>query len=329
MLGWYEPVEVSDWAAPIVAVLKSDKTSIRICGDFRMTINPVSRLDAYPIPKIEDLFAMLTKGKWFTKIDLSHAYQQLLLDEESRKYVVINTSKGLFRYTRLPFGISSAPGIFQRVIESVLRGNPGVAVYLDDILITGNLLETVFARLDKAGLRIKRSKCEFMKTSVTYLGHKIDEKRLHPLTEKVEAVTMAPKPTSVHELKSYLGLLTYYSKFLPKMLSTLFPLYILLRKDQPWIWKQDQEKAFNDSKELLTSSSFLVHFDPALLLLLSCDASCYGVGAVLAHRMPDGTERPIGYASRTLNKAERNYSQLEKEGLSCVFGIKRFHAYLL
>ncbi len=138
MLGWYEPVEVSDWAAPIVAVLKSDKTSIRICGDFRMTINPVSRLDAYPIPKIEDLFAMLTKGKWFTKIDLSNAYQQLLLDEESRKYVVINTSKGLFRYTRLPFGISSAPGIFQRVIESVLRGIPGVAVYLDDILITGN-----------------------------------------------------------------------------------------------------------------------------------------------------------------------------------------------
>ncbi len=103
-----------------------------------MTINPVSRLDAYPIPKIEDLFAMLTKGKWFTKIDLSNAYQQLLLDEESRKYVVINTSKGLFRYTRLPFGISSAPGIFQRVIESVLRGIPGVAVYLDDILITGN-----------------------------------------------------------------------------------------------------------------------------------------------------------------------------------------------
>ncbi len=142
-------------------------------------------------------------------------------------------------------------------------------------------------------------------------------------------MTKAPKPISVHELKSYLGLLTYYSKFLPKMLSTLFPLYILLRKDQPWIWKQDQEKAFNDSKELLTSSSFLVHFDPALLLLLSCDASCYGVGAVLAHRMPDGTERPIGYASRTLNKAERNYSQLEKEGLSCVFGIKWFHAYLL
>ena len=119
-----------------------------------MTVNPVSKLDSYPIPKIEDLFAMLAKGKLFSKIDLSQAYQQLPLDEESQKFVVINTPKGLFRYTRLPFGISSAPGIFQRVIETILQGIPNVVVYLDDILITGNseddhllTLKKVFSRL--------------------------------------------------------------------------------------------------------------------------------------------------------------------------------------
>ena len=118
--GTLEPVQFSDWAAPIVVVLKSDKSSICICSDFKQTVNPVSKLDKYPIPKVEDLFATLAGGRVFSKVNLSQAYQQLLLDEESKKLMVINTQKGLFRYTRLPFGISSAPGIFQRAMESVL-----------------------------------------------------------------------------------------------------------------------------------------------------------------------------------------------------------------
>ena len=117
--GTLEPDEISEWAAPIVVVLKRDKKSVRICGDFRVTVNPVSKLDQYPIPKIEDLFACLSNGKYYSKIDLSQAYQQLLLDDNSKKYVVVNTHKGLFQFTRLPFGIFSAPGIFQRVIESI------------------------------------------------------------------------------------------------------------------------------------------------------------------------------------------------------------------
>ena len=133
-----EPVETAEWAAPIVAVLKPDKTNVRICGDFKQTVNPVSTLDKYPVPKVEDLFSTLAGDKIFSKIDLSHAYQQLPLAVESKQYVVINTQKGLFRYTRLPFDVSSAPGIFQRVMENVLQGIPNVIVYLDDILLSSS-----------------------------------------------------------------------------------------------------------------------------------------------------------------------------------------------
>ena len=164
--GTLEPVEMADWAAPIVPVVKQDRWSVQICGDFRQTVNPVAKLDQYPIPKIEDLLTTLVKGKVFTKIDLSNAYQQLSLDEASKQYMVVNTHKGLFRYTRLPFEISSAPAIFQRVIESLIQGIPGVFVYLDDILITGepeeahlSALSEVLARLEKVGLRAEVKVC--------------------------------------------------------------------------------------------------------------------------------------------------------------------------
>ena len=148
---------------------------------------------------------------------------------------MINTHKGLFQYTRLTYGISSAPGIFQRVLERVLQDIPGVVNYLDDILTTGGTeedhlrsLEEVLKRLDKAGLCVKMKKCEFMRLFVDYLGHRIDEHGLHHLPDKIKAIQGAPSPQSVQELKSYLGLLTCYGKFLPHLSSTLFPLYRLL-----------------------------------------------------------------------------------------------------
>ena len=207
-----------------------------------MTVNPVSKLDRYPIPKVSDLFAQLGKGKFFSKLDLSYAYQQVPLEEESKKYVVINTHKGLFTYTRLPFGIASAPGIFQRVIESLLQGIEGVIVYLDDILVTGiteeahlRALEEVLSRLEWAGLQVKRNK--FMKSSVTYLGHMIDVKDLHTLDEQVRAIVDAPAPNLASKLKSCLGMLSYYSKFLPNLSSILHPLYRLLKKNAQWEWR--------------------------------------------------------------------------------------------
>ena len=324
--GILEPVEFAEWASPIVAVLKKDASSIRICGDFKQTVNPVSKLDRYPIPKVEDLFATLTCGQTFSKLDLSQAYQQLSLDDLSKQYVVINTHRGLFRYTRLPYGISSAPGIFQRVMESILQGIAGVIVYIDDILVTGSSkeehnqrLEEVLSRLEKAGLRLRKDKCRFNVASVSFLGHKIDKDGLHPLEDKVQAVLKAPTPRNVNELKAFLGLISYYGKFLPNLSSTLAPLYFLLRKDTRWHWSTKEETAFSEAKKLLASPRLLVHFDPSLPLTLACDASAYGIGAVLAHQTPDGTEQPIAYASRSLSKAEQNYCQLEKEALMYIW----------
>ena len=185
--GIIEPVEYADWAAPVVAVLKSDRKSVRLCGDFRMTVNPVAKLHRHPIPRVDDLFATLQGGQKFTKLDLSQAYQQLPLHPDSRKYVVINTHKGLFQYTRLPFGISSAPGIFQKEMDNLLVAIPGVIVYLNDILVTGEnepkhlqSLEEVLSHLSQTGLRAKRSECLFIALSVSYLGHKIDAEGLQP-----------------------------------------------------------------------------------------------------------------------------------------------------
>ncbi|XP_056098696.1 uncharacterized protein K02A2.6-like [Rhinichthys klamathensis goyatoka] len=332
--GVIEPVKFSEWAAPIVPVLKADN-SVRICGDYKLTVNQVSKLEQYPIPKLEDLFEKLSGGKRFSKLDLSHAYQQVVLDETSKPYVTINTHKGLFQVNRLPFGVSSSPAIFQRMMESLVAGIPNVAVYLDDILLTGQsdqghlaTLNQVLTRLQEAGLRLKRNKCVFMEQEAEFLGHKVDAAGPHPLPHKVRAIQEAPAPTNVTELRAYLGLLNYYNRFLPHLSTLLSPLHELLRKETTWKWKGEQEHAFEESKRLMLSSDVLVHYDSQKDLILACDASPYGVGVVLSHRMPNGQERPISFLSRTLTSAELNYSQLDKEGLAVIFGIQRFHKYL-
>ena len=172
-----ENVTHSDWAAPIVTVAKRDG-SIRVCGDYKVTVNPVLDVDKYPLPRREDIFATLTGSKRFSTLDLSHAYNQLILDEESRKYVVVNTHRGLYRYTRLPFGIASAPDLFQRVMDEILQGMEKVTCYLDDILITGTSnkehlknLSEVLQRLQNHGVHLKLEKCRSMVDSVECLGH--------------------------------------------------------------------------------------------------------------------------------------------------------------
>ena len=332
--GVLKNVTFSQWAAPIVPVIK-ENGDIRICGDFKVTVNPVALPDKYPLPRVEELFAKVSGGTLFTKLDLSNAYQQLELDDQSSELCTINTHKGLYRYTRLPYGISTAPSLFQRVMDSLLADIPHACCFLDDVLVTGttdeehfNNLYKVMSRLENAGLRLRRDKCVFFAPEVTYLGYRINAEGLQPTDKKVQAIIAAPAPTSVSELKSFLGLVNYYGKFLPNLSTVLAPLHKLLRKDCPWTWGTAQQAAFETCKQKLVSADLLVHFELDKQLVVSCDASPYGVGAVLAHRELDGSERPIAYASRTLTPAERNYSQLDREGLAVVFAVKYFHQYL-
>ena len=164
-------------------------------------------------------------------------------------------------------------------------------------------LDEVLSRLEKVRLCLQKQKCSFMQTSVTYLGHCIEADGIRPVPEKVEAVWQAPQPKNAVELR-------------------------LLCHSTSWRWGSVEHQAFEASKQLLTSAQLLVHYDPELELILACDASAHGIGAVLSHRMPDGSEKLIGFVSRTLSKTEIKYSQIEKEGLSCVFGVKKFHSYL-
>ena len=218
-------------------------------------------------------------------------------------------------------------------MDSLLQGLNHVVVYLDDIVVTGSSdeehihnLGEVLSRLSNAGIHLKREKCSFFADQVEYLGHLIDKEGLHPTDAKVEAVQKAPAPSNVSKLKSFLGLLNYYSKFLPNLSSVLSPLYSLLQADKIWTWGHEEEESLvTAAKALLSSSKLLVHYDPNNPLMLSCDASSYGVGAVLSHQMQDGSEKPIGFASRTMSATEKKYSQLDKEALALMFGISKFH----
>ena len=190
-----------------------------------------------------------------------------------------------------------------------------------------NNLHEVLRCLEEHGLRVKREKCKFMQNFVDFLGHRIDAEGLHTIPDKLQAIVQAPTPKNIQQLRSFLGLLNYYGKFIPNLASVVHPLNQLLHQDTKWRWDTTCSRAFADAKKALVSSTVLTHYDPSLPLALAGDAA-YGVGAVISHVLPDGSERPIAFASRTLTSSEQNYAQLEKEALSLVFGVKKFHQYL-
>ena len=333
IIGVISKIERNEWACPIVVVPKSDKT-MRICGDYKVTVNRCIEEETYPLPNSEDLFATLAGGTLFSKLDLSHAYQQLELDENSKALLTVNTHKGLYQYNRLSYGVSSAPSIFQAVMDQILQDMPGVVCYLDDILISAKnkvehleLLDKVLTRLEKYGVRVKLAKCEFMSSEVVYLGHRVDATGIHPTDDKISAIKEAPIPQNVTELRSFLGLVNYYHKFLPNMSTRLKPLYSLLQKGIPFVWSKECNQAFINCKQDLLRSNVLVHYDCNKEIRLACDASPYGLGAVISHVI-DGHEKPIAYSSRTLTPAEKGYAQIEKEALSIIFGVTKFHKYL-
>ena len=220
-------------------------------------------------------------------------------------------------------------------MDTVLQGLPKTICYLDDILVSGatkeehiHNLEMVLQRLEQYNIRAKKEKCAFLCDAVEYLGHRIDADGLHTLSSKVKAIQDAPQPQNVQELRSFLGLLHYYGKFLPNLATLLHPLNALLKTGSKWFWSGQCSDAFNSAKKLLVTAPVLAHYDPSLPIRLAGDASDYGIGAVISHVFEDGSERPVAFTSRTLSPTERNYPQIEKEALSLIYGIQKFHQYL-
>ena len=237
--GVLKKVESSDRATPIVPVLKPDGT-VRICGDLKLTLNQYLDIPEYPMPTPEDLFTKLNGGDNFTKLELSNAYQQVVLDEESQPYVTMTTHLGLYRYTRLPFGIAAAPASFQQIMNKLLNGLSQTGGILDDLIVTGvdeaqhvSYLHKTLSKLERCGVKHKKSKCGIMQPQIEYFAFILDRNGIHPSPAKVKAILEVQEPQNKTELQSFLGLVNYYRKFIPNMSTLASPLNKLLAKDTP------------------------------------------------------------------------------------------------
>ncbi|CAH8528395.1 unnamed protein product [Schistosoma rodhaini] len=239
-LGVIEPVNFSEWAAPIVVVKKTNG-SIRLCADYSTGLNEALETHQYPLPLSEDLFAKLNGGKLFAKLDLSEAYLQIPVADECKNLLTINRHKGLFRYNRLHFGVKTAPSIFQQVMDTMLQDVPGAAAYLDDIIIMGvgkidleKKLDQVLSRIAEYGFRLRAEKCNFCMKKVSYLCFIIDKDGRRPDPENTQAVKTMPRPTDVPTLRSFLGLVSHYGAFIPNLHHLRAPLNNLLAKNVKW-----------------------------------------------------------------------------------------------
>ncbi|XP_055590111.1 uncharacterized protein K02A2.6-like [Uranotaenia lowii] len=310
------PSTEAEWGTPLVPVLKKD-SSIRLCADYRLTVNPWLKDDHHPFPIIDDIFAALQGGKHFSKLDLKNAYNQLEVDEEARHLLAWSTHRGVYYVNRLPFGTKTACGVFQATLERVLQGCRGTIIYLDDVLVTGRTvkehlenLEQVLSKLKETGFVLNKTKCKFFKSGVSYLGHYIDSDGLHKDPEKVKSIIKLGVPKDVKEVRAFVGLVNYYAKFCPSLAQHLKPLYRLLQEEVKFRWSKECQEAFKAAKQILADDTVLAHYDRNLPVKLYSDASKEGIGAVIVHVFPDGKERPVSFASRVFKKHESNYSVL-------------------
>ncbi|XP_059222312.1 uncharacterized protein K02A2.6-like [Stomoxys calcitrans] len=328
------PVSYSRWAAPIVVVKRSNG-KVRICGDYSTGLNECMEPHTYPLPLPDDIFINFNNCQFFTQIDLTDAYMQLEVDDATKEILTINTHRGLYTFNRLAPGIKSAPGAFQQAIDTILSGVKFAHPYLDDVIIATpskeenqHAVDEVFQRFQRYNLTININKCSFFSRSCTYLGYKVDGTGIRPDPLKISAILKMPAPTNVSELRSFLGAVNYYGKFIRKMRNLRAPMDDLLKVDREWKWSKACEDSFQEFKNILGSQLMLTHYDPRLPIKVAADASNVGIGAYICHVFPDGGEKAVYHVSRSLTPAERNYSQIEKEGLALVFAVSKFHKML-
>lgn len=282
--GIISKIETSEWGSPLVPVLK-DNGEIRVCADYKTTVNEFLEDVPYPFPRIQDIFQSLQGGQLFTKLDFSGAYNQLVLDEETACKLAWSTHKCIFKANRLPFGTKPACALFQREVEKTLQGCKNTLNLLDDIVVTGRSVEEhvqnlneVLSRLQNSGFKLNASKCEFFKEEIRYLGHVVNKDGLKKCSEKLRTVVEAPKPSNVTELRAFVGMVNYYGNFVKNLSTLLSPLYKLLQSGVQYKWTNECDESFLKVKKELTSDNVLVHFDPSLPLILECNASQYGLG---------------------------------------------------
>lgn len=324
----------SPWSFPVVIVDKKDGSK-RFCVDFRK-LNQITKKNSYPLPLIDDILVLLGGAKYFTSLDLKSGYWQVAMSEEDKEKTAFTTThRGLHQFTRMPFGLSNAPSIFQEVMSHVLEGYRNfTTAYLDDILIFSSTLEEhlkhidlVFERLRSHGLKLKLKKCSFLKTETNYLGFVINTDGIKPDQKKVEAIRSLPSPTCVKEVRSFIGMCSYYRRFIPNFSKIAEPIITLTKKHAHFKWSEGHQQAFDYLKDSLTVVPLLSYPNPNLPYVLYCDASDTCIGSCLT-QMCDGEEKPIYYLSHKLSKSQCSWSTVVKEAYSIHYSLQKLDFYL-
>ena len=327
---------ISPWASPVVMVKKKDG-SMRFCVDFRQ-MNDATIKDAHPLPRIDDTLESLYGAQYFTTLDLKSGYWQVPIKEEDKEKTAFRTSSGqLYKFNQLPFGLCNAPATFSRLMDRTLAGLAWniCLYYLDDIIVFSSTwaehlqrLKAVFERLRRANLKLGARKCTLAAREVSFLGYKVTPEGLEPEPRLMEAISKLPPPINVAEVRSFLGLVGYYRRFVKKFSDKAAPLNALLRKEQAWKWTADCQNAFETLKGEIAARSVSAYPDFSKPFRLYTDASNIGLGTILAQKQ-QGKEKIICCASRTLNNAESNYSTTNKECLAVVWGVQVFRPFLV
>ena len=323
----------SPWCAGMVAVPKQSG-QVRICVDLRALNENVAR-EFHPIPRVDEVLAQLSGATLFSKLDANSGFWQIPLAEQSRLLTTFITPEGRFCFNKLPFGISSAPELFQKRMKAILEGLEGVVCLIDDVLVFGpteaehdSRLTAVLQRLEREKVTLNADKCEFKKSEVRFLGHVVNKNGISPDPRKTKAVLEMESPQNLTELRRFMGMINQLGKFSPRLAELSQPLRELLSTKRQWLWSSSQEQAFKQVKEELSCPTVLALYSPQASSKVSADASSYGLGAVLVQKHEDQW-KPVAYASRAMNETERRYAQIEKEALAVTWACHKFSDYIL